>query len=206
MVINVGNSDTGTGPGYSYLGNGTSGVYIWGAQLEVGSYATSYIPTVASAVTRNADVISKTGISSLIGQTEGTMFVDINRNQRSENYNVPIFIGSYSTTNFIQLYFTSSNVLVAQVYTISGQQVAIVSSALSSGRYKIAFGYKQNDFAMYINGSLIGASSSGNVPTCSQIVIGNDDIGTTYFGDSINSAQLYKTRLTNTELAQLTTL
>ena len=46
-------------------------------QLEAGANATSYIPTVASTVTRNADVISKTGISSLIGQTEGTIFVDL---------------------------------------------------------------------------------------------------------------------------------
>jgi hypothetical protein len=197
---------------YSIIGLRYSGVAlscdisITGSQFELGSYPTSYIPTTSASVTRNADVISKTGISSLIGQTEGTMFVDINRNQRSQNYNVPIFIGSYSTNNFIQLYFTSSNVLVAQVYTISGQQVAIISSALSSGRYKIAFSYKQNDFAMYINGALIGTSSSGNVPTCSQIVIGNDDIGTTYFGDSINSAMLWKTKLTNDQLAQLTTI
>jgi len=47
-------------------------------QLEDGSYATSYIPTVATIQTRNADVISKTGISSLIGQTEGTLFCEIN--------------------------------------------------------------------------------------------------------------------------------
>jgi len=48
-----------------YIGNGTSGVHIWGAQAEEGSYATSYIPTTSASVTRNADVISKTGISSL---------------------------------------------------------------------------------------------------------------------------------------------
>ena len=52
-----------------YQGDGTSGLYLWGAQLEVGS-ATSYIPTVASAVTRNADVISKTGISGITTITE----------------------------------------------------------------------------------------------------------------------------------------
>jgi hypothetical protein len=51
-------------------------VFVWGAQLEAGENATSYIPTQASSVTRNADVISKTGISSLIGQTEGTLFFE----------------------------------------------------------------------------------------------------------------------------------
>ena len=50
--------------------------YVWGAQLEAGSVATSYIPTVASTVTRNADVISLSSVSGLIGQSEGTIYVE----------------------------------------------------------------------------------------------------------------------------------
>ena len=61
----------------SYLGNGTNGIFIYGAQLEAGAYPTSYIPTTTGTVTRNADVISKTGISDLIGQTEGVLFVEM---------------------------------------------------------------------------------------------------------------------------------
>jgi len=59
----------------NYLGDGVSGAFLWGLQYEAGSYATSYIPTTTASVTSNADVISKTGISDLIGQTEGTIFV-----------------------------------------------------------------------------------------------------------------------------------
>jgi len=58
------------GSSYSYTGDGTSGAYIWGAQLEAGSYATSYIPTTSASVTRNADVISKTGITGITTITE----------------------------------------------------------------------------------------------------------------------------------------
>lgn len=54
----------------AYLGNGTSGMYFWGMQTEAGSYATSYIPTTSASVTRNADVISKTGISGITIITE----------------------------------------------------------------------------------------------------------------------------------------
>jgi hypothetical protein len=62
----------------SLTGDGTSGMYAWGAQLEAGAYETSYIPTLGAAVTRGADAASKTGISSLIGQTEGTVLLDFN--------------------------------------------------------------------------------------------------------------------------------
>jgi hypothetical protein len=51
-------------------------VHLWGAQVEAGAYPTSYIPTTTASVTRNADAISKTGISDLIGQTEGVLFVE----------------------------------------------------------------------------------------------------------------------------------
>jgi hypothetical protein len=177
---------------------------IWGAQAEAGTYPTSYIPTTSASATRVADACYKTGISSLIGQTEGVLFVDINRTQKSENFNVPISIGL--GVNVVQLYFTSTNVLIGQVYTSAGQQVAITSSALANGRYKIALAYASNDFAMYINGTQIGTDSSGTVPTCSQLYIGNDDTGTSSFNDSINQAILFPTRLTNAELASLTTL
>jgi hypothetical protein len=53
--------------------------HFWGFQLEAGAYATSYIPTLGAAVTRGADACSKTGISSLIGQTEGTIFLETNK-------------------------------------------------------------------------------------------------------------------------------
>ena len=49
----------------TYQGNGTSGIYIWGAQIEAGSYATSYIPTTSASVTRNADVITDSTITGI---------------------------------------------------------------------------------------------------------------------------------------------
>ena len=87
--LSISNNVTGdadkTGVFYIYLPNSLGGTtsiignnaYVWGAQAEEGSYATSYIPTVASTVTRNQDVISKTGISDLINSVEGVLYFEM---------------------------------------------------------------------------------------------------------------------------------
>ena len=67
--INMVNSITAT-LAQSYPGNGIDGCFIWGAQLEQGSNATSYIKTTTTSVTRNADVISKSGLSGITTITE----------------------------------------------------------------------------------------------------------------------------------------
>jgi hypothetical protein len=72
-LVQVGTTNT-----VSYTGNGFSGIYIWGAQLEASAFATSYIPTVASQVTRAADSASMTGanFSSWFRKDEGTIYIE----------------------------------------------------------------------------------------------------------------------------------
>lgn len=186
----------------SFTGNGTSGIYVWGTQMEVGSYATSYIPTTSASVTRNADVISKTGISSLIGQTEGTVFLDFYYNG-SSIYFIPIEIYGMGRASF---YVNASKVLF---YEVSGTSVAIPTlSPLVEGRYKMAFVYKLNDFALYSNGVLQGTFNSGAVPTMNALNISDLSVALGAYKQQIevNTLALWKTRLTNTQLAQLTTI
>ena len=189
-----------------YAGDGTSGAYFWGAQLEAATYATSYIPTLASASTRSADACSKTGISSLIGQTEGTVFVEFKRVPKGVNYQAVVTLQGASSAYLIEMYFGSANTLLAAVYN-SGQQFQSATSALSEGTYKAALAYKENDFAFYLNGVQISTDNSGTVPALSTFNLGDF----TYSAglpqnDGINQALLFKTRLTNAELAELTTL
>lgn len=176
-------------------------VAIWGAQLEEGSNATSYIPTVASTVTRNADVISKTGISDLIGQTEGTLFIDF------ALLNIENFIMDFRITDGVGNSVNIFNVgLKPNISLGSGGSTTFLTNATDnmvlgvSG--KIAVAYKNNDFAVYQNGVQKFTLLSGNAPlVLNQLVISG---GTKNY--KIYSAQIFKTRLSNTELATLTTL
>ena len=187
-----------------YTGDGTSGVYIWGAQVELGSYATSYIPTQGASATRVGEVCSQTPPVGIIGQTEGTIFADFEIQTTGQDM-VIMNISNLSTpTNGIYFYLTSPNQLAAYVDN-GGQQVLITSGVLAQGKYKAAFGYKANDFAFYLNGNLVGVDNSGNVPTCSVFQLDNYTAAPTYQEKTeIAEAKLYNTRLSNSELQALT--
>ena len=183
---------------------GTSG-WVWGAQLEAGSYATSYIPTTSAAVTRNADVISKTGISSLIGQTEGAVFVDINVDlSYTQNDMRFINISDGTSTNW---WFIGTNVSnqIRFYYRTGATTYVSEVVALTSGRHKLAFAYKSNDYVAYVDGTQIYSLNSLIVGATSQIDLGNNFGGSGVSKQFINSAILFPTRLTNAELISLTT-
>jgi len=181
--------------------------FIYGAQLEAGSYPTSYIPTVASTVTRNADVISKTGISSLIG-TEFTLFFDGYETIGGNSSRYLVLKGTGGTyANAVLLESNSSNQIVLTVLNSSSATVfGSFSGTLTNGqRFKLAVRCKNNDFAFYVNGALIGSQASGTVPTTSDLYLGYyTDYSDNY--NKINSAVIFNSALTNTELAQLTTI
>jgi hypothetical protein len=188
----------------------TGNLYLWGAQIEAGSYITSYIPTTSAAVTRNADVISKTGISSLIGQTEGTMFAEIEVSKLIGIASRYIFhISDGTTNNRIYMAFSgsSSNVLRGRIFNGGTLQCSIDTSTITStGTYKLALAYKNNDIVFYVNGVQIGVDTSATIPTCSRVDLGQNYANTSQLGDGINSSVLFPTRLTNAELASLTTI
>lgn len=183
--------------------NSSNVVTIWGAQLEAGSYATSYIPTTSASVTRNADVISKTGISSLIGQTEGTLYADffIDNILNGGNFNAFLIRSDYN--NLVQVVYYADGTIQFLVITAGVLQVNIsASSYLTAGHHKFAVTYKNNDFAFYVDGNLIGTDTSGSVPNTSIL----DLTEMSGAKQRYNSFALWKTRLTNTQLAQLTTI
>jgi hypothetical protein len=179
---------------------------ITGIQLEAASYPTSYIPTVASTVTRNADVISKTGISSLIGQTEGTVFIDFNYNINLGNQDsYLIYIGQSDNSGVNSIYIDYVNGFFRWVVN-SGSLTFFYQTSAIIGRNKLALSYKSGKYGAYRNGAIVSLSTNTNMPPlCSKIGINIAKFAIPVL-NNVNSAQLYKTQLTDAECVALTTL
>jgi hypothetical protein len=177
-------------------------IRIAAPQMELGAYATTFIPTTTAAVTRLADDASKTGVSSLIGQTEGTLFVDIIPIDVTTTN--AIGINDASTTGRV-IVFTGANLIFAQVRVGAVTQFSVNAPASVGVRYKAALAYKGSDFAFYLNGTQIAVSNTGTVPTCSVISYSAGE-GISPFVGRNNQTALFKTRLTNAQLAEITTI
>jgi hypothetical protein len=179
-------------------------VYLWGAQIEAGSVATSYIPTVAATATRNADVISKTGVSGFIGQTEGTMYAEVDLRANSIARDV-FGLGVFADNVVIRM--RADNRMEGVCASSSSVFLLTQSDVLTTGVYKVAFAYQNGNFALCINGGTpITSASTGVLPaSLSQINLGNT-IRVGSLNDRIRAAAIYPTRLTNSQLQSLTTL
>ena len=188
----------------SFSASGES-VYLWGGQFEAGAYVTSYIPTLAAAVTKGADNAIKTGISSLIGQTEGTLFADFEFNGNSDiNGNIPINI--YTVNSEAYIFISNAGILFLDI-VVAGVLSARISGVIGAvGRKKIAFAYKANDFVGYMNGIQIGTDTSGSIGAMGSLSVGAYKTTGYSTTGGVNQALLFKTRLSNSELASLTTL
>ena len=192
----------------SYLGNGFNGIYIWGAQLEAGAFATSYIPTVASTVTRAADAASITGtnFSNWYNASEGTMYADVVPNASLSNRISLDFNAGGGSSNYIALFAQRSSSLgiLAFVHANATSQVDISTQTNADG--KTVFAYKTNDFAMTRNGAAAFADTSGLVPQgIDRVFIGDDYNAGNAINGTIKKIQYFPRRLPNAELVEMTT-
>lgn len=182
-------------------------IEVWGAQLEAGSNATSYIPTVASAVTRNADVISKTGISSLINGESGTLFLN-SASLANDGTTKYFSINDGTTNNEIVFQYTSTSNTVGIRYLVGGvaqcDASVLIINALEFNKF--AFTWQLNKFELWCNGIKVISDTSGNVTTGFNQINFRRSNGTIPFFSKVKSVALWKTALTDTQLSQLTTL
>jgi hypothetical protein len=137
------------------------------------------------------------------------LFVDFTLNGLAD-YGTPISVNDGATTNYVWLTIFENGNLRGELYNGAAQASISYSGAVNGGRYKMAFGYKTNDFALYVNGALVGTDLTGT--TFSGTTLSRVDTNLTNAAvystasESINQALVFKTRLTNAELAELTTL
>ncbi|NBU32926.1 MAG: hypothetical protein EBS36_07165 [Actinobacteria bacterium] len=178
-------------------------------QGEVGPVFTSPIPTTTAPVTRNADVVSVSGaVSGSIGQTQGTLYAEVDAVNWT-NLGRIFVVSDGTTLNAISILFNTSNRFRLIIDNGgSSAQADISSSSLSNGVHKIAVAYANNDIAFFVDGVLVGTDTSATIPACSQIFLGKigTSSSTNFMNDRIRAAALYTTRLTNAQLASLTTL
>jgi hypothetical protein len=183
----------------SYTGNGFSGVYIWGAQMELGAFATSYIPTVASQVTRAVDAASMTGtnFSSWYNQAEGTLYLDA---VSQTNGGAIAGIGQDSFNSNVRF-----NVLNVARAAGTGWNPTLTLGTSSTGSNKFGIALKRGDYASSTNAGSVSTSTNNAIPPSPTVL----SIGTGYTGDAnlcgtIKKIAYYPIRLSNTNLQALT--
>jgi hypothetical protein len=144
------------------------------AQLELGAFATSYIPTEATAVTRNADVATMTGtnFSDWYNASEGTVAIEYSLNVATNRFVYSISDGTNS--NDIRLRYNSGGAAQSEVRVLNVSQASIAPSGYSTLGvvYKNCFAYKQNSFAQAFNGTATGTDDLGNTPSVIRLSLG----------------------------------
>ena len=184
----------------------SSSVFVWGINLTNTAYLQSYIPTLGASVTRLADSASRTNIANLIGQTEGTIFGQF-ANPAKAAQGRYFSISDGTGNNRIDVYAlspTSIGIYAAKAGT------AIINTSFAvpaNAPFKYAIAYKAGQWTWYLNGVQIGTSADTNVPAMSnvQVTTASDQ---TPKGEAnpVVQALLFKTRLSNADLATLTAL
>ena len=191
---------------YGFFLNNATGksVHIWGAQFELGSYPTSYTPTTTATVTRSAETATGSGDVDTFNDSEGVLMAEVDVVADSTEKWISISDGS--TTNRIVLYISSSNTLRIFV-DASGTQVDMNEVVNLDSYNKIAFKYKQNDFALWVNGIELDTDTNGNTPSNLNVLnLSNSNGLSNHFTGSLKQLQYYDSALTDAELAALTTI
>ena len=186
-------------------GDGTSGIYIYGAQLEQGSYPTSYIPTNGAAVTRAAETANGSGDATTFNDSEGVLMAEISALESSDgSRDIEISDGN---TNRIIIQYNPSGILQVFVLVNGVATYTFAYTTLITQFKKIALKYKENDFALWVDGFEADSSNSGSVfsaNTLTQLdLLKGVDSSLPFYGKT-KQIQYYNSALTDSELEILT--
>jgi len=191
---------------FTYNGDGTSGLYIWGAQLEAGAFATSYIPTVAAQATRAAENAAMTGtnFSSWYNQTEGTVFEEADVIYTGNFLTYPTyFIISDNSTSLLQVYGGLASTQITPNMQVAGvNQLEYVALNRTSGFDKLAVAYQANNTQFAMNAVTTTTDTVCSIPTVNRLDLGGRN--TAYLNGHIKRITYWPRRLSNGELQAVT--
>ena len=196
----------------SWLGDGTSGVYIFGAQLEEQSYATSYIKNegTAAGITRAADTANGSGDATVINSTEGVLYFESSAlaNDVGSTRVLSISDGTGSNTLYTG-YSSASNVIQAQLLVGGVAQTDMIHTVTDRTDFiKVAILYQNNNHKMFVNGVEVATDIVGLVPSANTFNKLNFDLGQSSFDfyGKVKDLRVYTTALSDAELTTLTTI
>ena len=180
---------------------------VWGAQVEQGSYPTSYIPTSGSSVTRSAETANGAGTSADFNSSEGVLYAEIAALANDGSARI-ISISDGTASNRIHLfYFVDSNKIYANYRsggTTRSTAEYTVSNALEFN--KALWKWKSGDFALWINGFEVDTDNNTTMiadGALDELSLEQGDGGSNFYGKSKELA-VFKEALTDTELEALT--
>lgn len=189
-----------------YTGDGVSGMYLYGAQVEAGAFATSYIPTVAAQVTRSRDAVSMTGtdFSNWYNSNQGTFIASFTVRQSSV-----VLVANDGTFNNRLPQMAIGSVSGYENFIVAGG--AVVANLNPAGTHtfgttaNVSVAYAVNNYAAVANGGTVVTDTSGALPTgINALNIGSFQNGSTPMNGYLRSIIYYPTRLTDAQLQALT--
>ena len=193
--------------GFNFNSSSTDTLFVASPQSEIGSYATSYIPTSGAAATRNQE--SCVDATPVINSEEGTLYAEISALADDGTYRF-ISASSGAYANSVRIgYFTTSNVIEFRVVSGGVNQGSLLYTLPDSTEtIKVAGKYKQNDFALWVNGVEVLTDTNGSVPIgLSELSFddGNSSNNSPFFGNT-KDLKYYPKALADVQLEDLTTI
>ena len=193
--------------------DGTSGSsdttsVFWGMQLEVGSFATSYIKTTTSSVTRAADVCTiDLSSANWFNSSEGTIVIDFLTLGWSKDYQTMFSFGDGTTGNTIGLRVRGDTeaLEVSIIATTTQTALTLESPITHLESRRVAIAYKANDVAACLNGGTVGIDNTVTLPAMTDLYIGDIGSGSRYANAIIPNFRYYPTRLSDATLQAITT-
>jgi hypothetical protein len=194
----------------AWTANGTENIYIWGTQTEQGAYHTSYIPTTTATVTRNADAISKTGISDLLNPSEGTFYAEISALANDLTYRI-LSLNDGTGDNAVQIALGNvSNQIRLDTYGQGANYRSTVTVLDTTENHKVLIKWGPSGIFGFVDGDkytlTLAAGTGSGIPTALNRINFSIWWGGNSFYGKCKGVQIYKTALSDPQCQALTTL